>query len=375
MAAGIDARVLIAALDANDEPEYLHTTDLGGASGGTGGSGGLTDAELRASPIATSGGLTNTELRATPVPVSGTLTVNEPVTIDGIVAVSNFPATQPVSGPLTDAQLRATPVPVSGTMSVNEPVTVDGPLTDAELRASAVPVSGPVTDAQLRATAVPVSGPLTDAQLRATAVPISGALTDAQLRATAVPVSGPLTDAQLRATSVPVTAGGNVAHDAVDSGNPQKIGYKAIAHGANPTAVAAGDRTDAYANRHGIPWVIGGHPNIFTARSTFSAAQTDTAIVTISAGQKLVITRISALADHANSVDVAVRVGFGAANTPTGNGVVLSHPGIAPGSGDVEGSGAGMLGIGADGEDLRVTSEVPTGGTIELVYTYYIIES
>ena len=31
------------------------------------------------------------------------------------VAVSNFPATQPVSGPLTDAQLRATPVPVSVT--------------------------------------------------------------------------------------------------------------------------------------------------------------------------------------------------------------------------------------------------------------------
>lgn len=45
------------------------------------------------------------------------------------------------------------------------------PLTDAELRATAVPVSGPVTDAQMRATALPVSGPLTDAQLRAADVP------------------------------------------------------------------------------------------------------------------------------------------------------------------------------------------------------------
>ena len=36
-------------------------------------------------------------------------------------------------------------------------------------------VTGPLTDAQLRATAVPVSGPLTDAQLRATAVPVSAA--------------------------------------------------------------------------------------------------------------------------------------------------------------------------------------------------------
>lgn len=59
--------------------------------------------------------------------------------------------TQPVSGPLTDAQLRASAVPVSGT------VTASGPLTDAQLRASAVPVSGPLTDAQLRASAVPVS--------------------------------------------------------------------------------------------------------------------------------------------------------------------------------------------------------------------------
>ena len=50
-----------------------------------------------------------------------------------------------------------------------------------------------LTDAQLRATPVPISGALTDAQLRATPVPISGALTDAQLRATPVPVSGTLT--------------------------------------------------------------------------------------------------------------------------------------------------------------------------------------
>jgi hypothetical protein len=49
--------------------------------------------------------------------------------------VSNWPATQPVSGPLTDAQLRASAIPVSGA------------LTDAQLRATAVPVtvSNPTT--------------------------------------------------------------------------------------------------------------------------------------------------------------------------------------------------------------------------------------
>jgi len=62
----------------------------------------------------------------------------------------------PVVGPLTDAELRATPVPVSGTVAVSNPG-----LTDAELRASPVPVSGPLTDTQLRATPVPVSGTVT----------------------------------------------------------------------------------------------------------------------------------------------------------------------------------------------------------------------
>jgi hypothetical protein len=53
-------------------------------------------------------------------------------------------------GGLTNAELRATPVPVSGTVTT-------GGLTDTQLRATAVPVSGPLTDTQLRATAVPIS--------------------------------------------------------------------------------------------------------------------------------------------------------------------------------------------------------------------------
>jgi hypothetical protein len=66
--------------------------------------------------VAVTGPLTDAALRATPVPVSGAVTVSDgsgPLTVDGTVAVSNFPGTQPVSGPLTDAQLRATKVPVA----------------------------------------------------------------------------------------------------------------------------------------------------------------------------------------------------------------------------------------------------------------------
>jgi hypothetical protein len=83
------------------------------------------------------------------------------------------------------------------------------PLTDAALRAAALPVSGPITDTELRATALPVSGPVTDTQLRATALPVSGPLTDGQLRATALPISEalvPLTASSPGAASVGVAS-------------------------------------------------------------------------------------------------------------------------------------------------------------------------
>jgi hypothetical protein len=128
----------------------------------------------------------------------------------------------PVVLGLTDAQLRASAVSVSG------------PLTDVQLRAAAVPVAGPLTDSQLRASAVSVSGPLTDAQLRASAVPVAGPLTDSQLRASAVSVSGPLTDVQLRAAPVPVAPsvlGQTVAQ-------PTFAGTRATVTGTATTAAA-----------------------------------------------------------------------------------------------------------------------------------------
>lgn len=167
----------------------------------------LTDTQLRAAAVPVSGPLTNTELRAAAVPVSGTVAVSTltPVikaedaahanadsglhilgvrndaaasrtsadgdygslAIDsaGRVGITTLGGTLGVTGPLTDAQIRATPLPVTGTVAT-------GGLTDTQLRAAPVPVSGPLTDTQLRANPVPVSGPLTDAQLRATRVPV-----------------------------------------------------------------------------------------------------------------------------------------------------------------------------------------------------------
>lgn len=171
------------------------------------------------------------------------------------------------------------------------------------------------------------------------------------------------------------TVQGDVGHGSSNSGNPLQTGYEAIAHGTNPTAVTAGQRTKAYANRAGVPFVMGGHPNVKTIELAFTAAQTDVAIVTVATGLKIVVTECEVLCSHANSVDVAVRIGFGTSTTPTTTGVVLTHPNIAAGSGVIRGNGSGILGVGADDEDLRITATVPTSGSARALVSYYTIES
>ena len=147
-----------------------------------------------ANPLPVTGGLTDTQLRAAPVSVSGNVGISGPVSVSGTVTAT---------GPVTDAQLRASPVPVS--------ISGGTGLTNSELRATPVPVSGTLavtgalTDAQLRAAPLQVTGPATDAQLRASPLPVSGT----------VAATGPLTDAQLRASPPafePVmSAGGHLA--------------------------------------------------------------------------------------------------------------------------------------------------------------------
>jgi hypothetical protein len=150
----------------------------------------------------------------------------------------------------------------------------------------------------------------------------------------------------------------------------------AIAHGTNPTAVAAAAVSPWYTNRAGVPFIIGGHPNIKTTEAAYTGAQTNVLYLSGTAGAKYVITEAEALCDNANTVNTGVRLGFGTAvtGTPTTSGVVLSHPGIAPGSGVVRGTGAGILGVGADGDSVMVTCTVPTGGSIRILTSYYTIE-
>ncbi len=185
--------------------------------------------------------------------------------------------------------------------------------------------------------------------------------------------------------AVTTLTGGGIAHDGVDSGNPHKIGARAIAHGTNPTAVAAADRTDLYASRAGILFTIGGHPNTatFSARiPAASGAQTDLAIGpgTVAAGLKVVVTRLTVTCSNANTVNVAVKLGFGAStlvadSTTAGIGTLVDHEGVPPGGGFTVGDGSGILGIGGDGEELRFTCDSPTSGHVIVSGSYYTVES
>lgn len=88
--------------------------------------------------------LTQAQLAAT--------TVNSSITnygsYPGLTQTQLAGMTVPVTGPLTDAELRATPIEISGTVTTNTTIDNYGSypgLTDTELRATPVPVSGTVS--------------------------------------------------------------------------------------------------------------------------------------------------------------------------------------------------------------------------------------
>lgn len=160
------------------------------------------------------------------------------ITVDGSISVSNFPATQPVSGTVTtnlgtiagvstETTLAALNTKVvtfdldSGVGTQNIPGislrktasggsvelgTSSDPIRTDPTGITTQPVSGSISISNFPASQA-VTGPLTDTQLRATAVPVSGPLTDTQLRATAVPVSGTVAVSNSFALDATITGG------------------------------------------------------------------------------------------------------------------------------------------------------------------------
>lgn len=168
--------------------------------------------------------------------------------------------------------------------------------------------------------------------------------------------------------------GGAIAHGASDTGNPLKVGMVATAHGANPTPVASGQRTNVYASIDGIPFVLGGHPNIKTVRLQFTAAQTNTAVIAGSGGVRIVVTGFTVTLDNASTVFPTFLLGFAASTTPTTTQVIGAHGGIPAGGGFSRGDGSGILGISAAGDALLLTTTgAATGNGVNVIITYYTI--
>ena len=189
--------------------------------------------------------------------------------------------------------------------------------------------------------------------------------------------SADITVAQATAATLNAQVVGDVAHDGPDLGNPVSQGLNAAEFNADPPQVSLdNDRVRAIATPQGIQWVLGGHPNILTTEYMTTAAQTNDPIIdSIAAGSQIVITAIALTVSAAGSTTPQVRIGFGTASVPAEPssgasvaGVVLSHGGVAAGSGVVKNN----VVVGGDDEELRITNAVPTGGKITVVVDYYI---
>ena len=161
----------------------------------------------------------------------------------------------------------------------------------------------------------------------------------------------------------------------VASSKVNTVGLHAVASGSAPDSTAADTAVNPITNRNRVPFVIGGDPGVITLKHTnITTAVTDAAIITISTGNKIVVTRLTVTLDNASTVFPTCVIGFGTANTPTTTGVLFAHGGVPAGGGATIGDGSGILGVGADNEDLRVTTTGnATGNGLQITVSYYLI--
>jgi hypothetical protein len=121
----------------------------------------------------------------------------------------------------------------------------------------------------------------------------------------------------------------------------------------------------------------------------FDAAQTDKALLhsdgsaLMASDEKMAITYCKAVCARSNTVNVSVMVAFAASTIPTitvnsSNGqpdFALNHGGIAPGGGEVNGTGEAAIATGAAGVGPRLTCSVPTGGDLRIILSYILLDA
>jgi hypothetical protein len=178
----------------------------------------------------------------------------------------------------------------------------------------------PAGSESLMAGAMPVTVPADPFGVNADAASSSGSIS-AKLRSiasTGIPITG---DALTALQLLDDTVFADDAAFTIGTSKVNAVGGVAVAHNTAPDAADALDVGAFIMNRHRIQWVIGGHPNIVNASARITGANTDAALLpgTISAGTKIVITRIHVAISNACTVNVGVKVGFGTSTLPADN--------------------------------------------------------
>lgn len=113
------------------------------------------------SPIAVTGPLTDIQLRASPVPISGTVTSTPSGTQDVNLVSSVEIEIKNDTGNPVPVSVTSLPLPTGAATAANQ-TTANASLASIDSKlTSPVAVTGPLTDTQLRATPVPISGTIT----------------------------------------------------------------------------------------------------------------------------------------------------------------------------------------------------------------------
>lgn len=290
---------------------------------------------------------------------SGVLAVQDnggSLTVDGTVAVSSVSGSVAVTGTFWQA---TQPVSIASTVTVTGtggtfPVTDSGGSLTVD-----APVDTPVfvrlSDGASAITTLPVSlasVPSHDVTNAGTfAVQVSSALpagtnaigklaANSGVTIGAVEIAATQTLSTVTTvgtvTTVSTLTGGGVAHDGVDSGNPVKVGARAISSLASVTIVSAADRTDAMSDLDGAWLVRSGFPlgDLTSERvSNTDGASTAFSNFGATASVRNYVTAITIFNSSATAGYVDFRDGTGGSilftvPIPAGSGAVLCNGGV-----------------------------------------------
>ncbi len=136
---------------------------------------------------------------------------------------------------------------------------------------------------------------------------------------------------------VVATSAGDIANDAADSGNPVKIGSKAIAGQSTVTLVAAADRVENYAGLDGVKLVRPhcGLEDIVTGNATNTDGTSTQCIAAQAAGIKTYLTSIVLCNTSATAITVDIKDGSTVKVSlplPAGSGCIFNPPVPIPGT-------------------------------------------